>query len=43
MTKPVMNQRVWLIEEFGPKFKYLLGPENVVVDALSRLDKAPSP
>jgi hypothetical protein len=30
---------VWLIEEFGPKFKYLPGPEN----ALSRLDKAPSP
>jgi hypothetical protein len=34
---------VWLIEEFGPKFKYLPGPENVVADALSRLDKAPSP
>jgi RNase H-like domain found in reverse transcriptase len=30
---------VWLIEEFGPKFKYLPGPENVVADALSRLDK----
>ena len=33
---------VWLIEEFGPKFKYLPGPENVVADALSRLDKAPT-
>jgi RNase H-like domain found in reverse transcriptase len=38
-----IQQWVWLIEEFGPKFKYLLGPENVVADALSRLDKAPSP
>jgi len=34
---------VWLIEEFGPKFKYLPGPENVVADALSRLDKDSSP
>ena len=34
---------VWLIEEFGPKFKYVPGPENVVADALSRLDKDPSP
>jgi hypothetical protein len=38
---------VWLIEEFGPKSQYLpgpeKGPENVVADALSRLDKAPSP
>ena len=33
---------VWLIEEFGPKFKYVPGPENVVADALSRLDKDPS-
>jgi hypothetical protein len=24
---------VWLIEEFGPKFQYLPGPENVVADA----------
>jgi hypothetical protein len=38
---------VWLIEEFGPEFKYLPeylpGPENVVADALSCLDKAHSP
>jgi hypothetical protein len=34
---------VWLIEEFGPKFQYLPGPENVVVDALSCLGKARSP
>jgi RNase H-like domain found in reverse transcriptase len=31
---------VWLIEEFGPKYIYLPGPENVVADALSHLDKA---
>ena len=30
---------VWLLEEFGPKFKYLPGPDNPVADALSRLDK----
>ena len=29
---------VWLIEEFGPKFKYLPGQDNPVADALSRLD-----
>jgi hypothetical protein len=34
-----MQRWVWLIEEFGPKFMYLKGPENVVADALSRLDK----
>jgi hypothetical protein len=38
-----MQHWVWLIEEFGPKFQYLPGPENVVADAWSRLDKAPSP
>jgi hypothetical protein len=38
-----MQRWVWLIEEFGPKFQYLPGPENMVADALSRLDKAPSP
>jgi hypothetical protein len=31
------------MQEFGPKFQYLPGPENVVVDALSHLDKAHSP
>ena len=30
---------IWLIEEFGPKFRYLPGAENPVADALSRLDK----
>jgi hypothetical protein len=29
---------IWLIEEFGPKFRYLPGAENPVADALSRLD-----
>jgi hypothetical protein len=48
MIKPVyesarMQCWVWLIEEFGPKFQYLPGPENVVADALSCLDKATSP
>jgi hypothetical protein len=38
-----MQRWVWLIEEFGPKFQYLRGPENVVADALSCLNKAPSP
>jgi hypothetical protein len=38
-----MQHWIWLIEEFGPKFQYLLGPENMVADALSCLDKAPSP
>ena len=32
----------WLFEEFGPKFKYVPEPENVVADALSRLDKEQS-
>jgi hypothetical protein len=30
-----MQRWIWLIEEFGTKFQYLLGPENVVADALS--------
>ena len=35
---------IWLLEEFGPKFKYLKGEENPVADALSRLNtKEPSP
>jgi hypothetical protein len=38
-----MQRWVWLIEEFGPKFQYFLGTENVVADALSRLDKASNP
>jgi hypothetical protein len=38
-----MQRWVWLIEEFGPKFQYLPGPENVVADASNCLDKAPSP
>jgi hypothetical protein len=38
-----MQHWVWIIEEFGPKFQYLPGPEDVVADALSLFDKAPSP
>jgi hypothetical protein len=38
-----MQHWAWILGEFGPKFQYLPGPENVVADALSHLDKAPSP
>jgi hypothetical protein len=34
-----MQRWVWLIKEFGPKFQYLPGPENVVADALAKLSQ----
>ena len=34
----VMRWRL-VIEEYGPKIFYILGPNNVVADALSRLPK----
>ena len=38
-TDRVMRWRL-IIEEFGPKLQYVKGPQNVVADALSRLDIA---
>jgi len=35
-TQRVMRWRI-LLEEFGPTFKYLKGPKNVIADALSRV------
>ena len=37
----VMRWRL-LIEEFGPELEYIKGQKNIVADALSRLDIAPS-
>ena len=37
-TERVMSWRL-LIEEFGPNFIYIKGPDNVVADSLSRLNK----
>ena len=31
-----------ILEEFGPELKYIKGENNVVVDALSRLEKSPN-
>ena len=31
-----------ILEEFGPEFKYIKGENNVVADALSRLEKSPN-
>ena len=31
-----------ILEEFGPKLKYNKGENNVVADALSRLEKSPN-
>ena len=31
-----------ILEEFGPEFKYIKGENNVVADALSRLEKIPN-
>jgi hypothetical protein len=41
MTRLAMNQPLFSVgfEEFGPKFEYFPGNKNVVVDALSCLDK----
>ena len=31
-----------ILEEFVPKLKYIKGENNVIVDALSRLEKSPN-
>ena len=31
-----------ILEEFGPDLKYIKGENNVVADALSRLEKSPN-
>ena len=31
-----------ILKEFGPKLKYIKGENNVVADALSRLEKSPN-
>ena len=40
-TERVMRWRL-ILEEFGPELKYIKGENNVVVDALSRLEKSPN-
>ena len=31
-----------ILEEFGPELKYIIGENNVVAGALSRLEKSPN-
>ena len=40
-TERVMPWRL-ILEEFGPELKYIKGENNVVVDALSLLEKSPN-
>ena len=40
-TERVMRWRL-IIEEFGPELKYIKGENNVVADALSRLENSPN-
>ena len=40
-TECVMRWRL-ILEEFGPELKYIKGENNVVADALSRLEKSPN-
>ena len=40
-TERVMRWRL-ILEEFGPELKYIKGENNVVSDALSRLEKSPN-
>jgi hypothetical protein len=39
---PQIQRWQWTIEKFGPGLAYINGPQNVVADALSRLDSAMS-
>ena len=40
-TERVMRWRL-ILKEFGPELKYIKGENNVVADALSRLEKSPN-
>ena len=40
-TERVMRWRL-ILEEFGPELKYIKGENNVVSNALSRLEKSPN-
>ena len=40
-TERVMRWRL-ILEEFGPELKYIKGENNVIADALSRLEKSPN-
>ena len=40
-TERVMRWRL-ILEEFGPELKYIKGENNVVANALSRLEKIPN-
>ena len=40
-TERVMRWRL-ILEEFGPELRYIKGENNVVADALSRLEKSPN-
>jgi hypothetical protein len=40
-TKRVMRWRLTLLEEYGPELNYIKGANNIVADALSRLDTLP--
>ena len=41
-TERVMRWRM-VLEEYGPELIYIKGPDNIVADALSRLDLIPEP
>ena len=40
-TESVIRWRL-ILEKFGPELKYIKGENNVVSDALSRLEKSPN-
>jgi hypothetical protein len=41
-TERVMRWRL-ILEEYGPELRYIKGENNIVADALSRLDMVPEP
>ena len=40
-TERVMKWR-FILEEFGPELNYIKGEDNIVTDALSRMEKTPN-